>query len=60
MDGRLRKHIPDYPLVTEQGPMVVDVKPLHRLSGPDGWWSRGDGTVNPGKRVPTPTRNPAL
>lgn len=35
VDGKLRKHIPDYLLITEQGPMVVDVKPLHRLSKPD-------------------------
>ncbi|MDX2932520.1 hypothetical protein [Streptomyces ipomoeae] len=35
VDGRLRRHIPDYPLVTEQGPMVVDVKSLHRLSKPE-------------------------
>lgn len=35
MDGKLRKHIPDYLLITEQGPMAVDVKPLRRLSKPE-------------------------
>lgn len=45
VDGKLRKHVPDYLLVTEQGPMVVDVKPLHRLSKPEvaftfGWTRR--------------------
>lgn len=45
LDGKVRKHIPDYLLVTEQGPVVVDVKPLHRLSMPEvaftfGWTRR--------------------
>ncbi|MGA5522901.1 TnsA-like heteromeric transposase endonuclease subunit [Streptomyces pseudogriseolus] len=35
VDGKLRKHIPDYLLVTDQGPVVVDVKPLHWLSKPE-------------------------
>ncbi|MEN2420540.1 TnsA-like heteromeric transposase endonuclease subunit [Streptomyces rimosus] len=35
LDGKVRKHIPDYLLVTEQGPVVVDVKPLRRLSMPE-------------------------
>jgi hypothetical protein len=30
-----RKHIPDYLLMTDQGPKIVDVKPAHRLSHPD-------------------------
>lgn len=29
------RHIPDYLLVTDQGPKVVDVKPAHRLSKSD-------------------------
>jgi hypothetical protein len=45
LDGKVRKHIPDYLLVTEQGPVVVDVKPLRRLSMPEvaftfGWTRR--------------------
>ncbi|GAA2816577.1 TnsA-like heteromeric transposase endonuclease subunit [Kitasatospora sp. CM 4170] len=32
VDGEVRKHIPDYLLITEQGPVVVDVKPRHRLA----------------------------
>ncbi|MFE3499135.1 TnsA-like heteromeric transposase endonuclease subunit [Kitasatospora sp. NPDC059160] len=35
VEGQLRKHIPDYLLVTGQGPVVVDVKPLSRLSRPE-------------------------
>ncbi|MFD8706258.1 TnsA-like heteromeric transposase endonuclease subunit [Kitasatospora sp. NPDC059648] len=35
VDGAVRKHIPDYLLVTDEGPLVVDVKPLHRLSKPE-------------------------
>jgi hypothetical protein len=35
VDGAARKHIPDYLLVTDEGPVVVDVKPLHRLSKPE-------------------------
>lgn len=35
VDGAVRKHIPDYLLVTDEGPVVVDVKPLHRLSKPE-------------------------
>lgn len=30
-----RKHIPDYLLITDQGPKVVDIKPAHRLSRPE-------------------------
>lgn len=30
-----RKHIPDYLLMTDQGPKIVDVKPARRLSNPD-------------------------
>jgi hypothetical protein len=33
-EGKVRKHIPDL-LITEQGPVVVDVKPLRRLSKPE-------------------------
>ncbi|MFD5266810.1 TnsA-like heteromeric transposase endonuclease subunit [Streptomyces sp. NPDC058335] len=35
MDGKPRKNIPDYLLMTDQVPVVVDVKPLHRLSEPE-------------------------
>jgi hypothetical protein len=35
VDGKVRKHIPDFLLVTEQGPVVVDVKPLHRVAKAD-------------------------
>ncbi|UWM52344.1 TnsA-like heteromeric transposase endonuclease subunit [Streptomyces carpaticus] len=35
LQGKVRRHIPDYLLLTEQVPMVVDVKPLHRLSKPE-------------------------
>ena len=34
VDGRQRKHIPDYLLVTKGGPVVVDVKPLRHLTKP--------------------------
>jgi hypothetical protein len=33
-EGKARRHIPDYLLITEQGPVVVDVKPRRRLSDP--------------------------
>ncbi|MFI8423750.1 TnsA-like heteromeric transposase endonuclease subunit [Streptomyces sp. NPDC085479] len=33
--GQLRRHIPDYLLITDQGPTVVDVKPIHRPSKPE-------------------------
>jgi hypothetical protein len=29
---KVRRHVPDYLLLTESGPVVVDVKPAHRLS----------------------------
>lgn len=35
VDGKVRKHIPDYLLVTDDGPVVVDVKPGHRLEKPE-------------------------
>ena len=35
LEGKIRKHIPDYLLLTEQVPVIVDVKPLHRLSKPE-------------------------
>ncbi|MHA7957305.1 TnsA-like heteromeric transposase endonuclease subunit [Streptomyces sp. L500] len=35
LEGKVRKHIPDYLLLTGQVPVVVDVKPLHRLSKPE-------------------------
>ncbi|WP_030924246.1 TnsA-like heteromeric transposase endonuclease subunit [Streptosporangium amethystogenes] len=34
IDGALRRHIPDYLLFTDNGPVVVDVKPQHRLEHP--------------------------
>jgi hypothetical protein len=33
--GVTRKHIPDYLLLTDTGPEVVDVKPRHRLAKPE-------------------------
>lgn len=33
--GKVRKHIPDYLLITGQGPIVVDVKPRQRLRRPE-------------------------
>ena len=35
LEGKVRKHIPDYLLFTDQGPVIVDVKPLRRLSKPE-------------------------
>ncbi|MCX4607724.1 MULTISPECIES: TnsA-like heteromeric transposase endonuclease subunit [Streptomyces] len=35
VDGKVRKHIPDYLLLTNDGPVVVDVKPRHRLQKPE-------------------------
>ncbi|MFI1290743.1 TnsA-like heteromeric transposase endonuclease subunit [Streptomyces sp. NPDC020792] len=32
LKGKVRRHIPDYLLLTGQVPVLVDVKPLHRLS----------------------------
>ena len=34
VDGQLRRHVPDYLLVTDDGPIVVDVKPEARLDNP--------------------------
>ncbi|MFE3328713.1 TnsA-like heteromeric transposase endonuclease subunit [Streptomyces sp. NPDC059176] len=34
VEGKAHKHIPDYLLTTENGPVVVDVKPRRRLSNP--------------------------
>lgn len=34
VDRKPRKHIPDYLLVTDTGPVVVDVKPARRLTDP--------------------------
>jgi hypothetical protein len=34
VDGKVRKHVPDYFLATECGPVVVDVKPEHLLAKP--------------------------
>lgn len=34
VDGVLRRHIPDYLLFTDAGPVVVDVKPRHRVRRP--------------------------
>lgn len=33
--GEIRKHIPDYLLITSQGPVLVDVKPYRRLTKPE-------------------------
>lgn len=35
LEGKVRKHIPDYLLLTDHGPVIVDVKPLRRLSRPE-------------------------
>lgn len=35
VDRNPRKHIPDYLLITDTGPVVVDVKPARRLSDPN-------------------------
>ncbi|QIS07922.1 TnsA-like heteromeric transposase endonuclease subunit [Nocardia brasiliensis] len=32
--GKLRRHIPDFLLLTDSGPLVVDVKPADRLQNP--------------------------
>jgi hypothetical protein len=32
--GEYRKHVPDYLLITNDGPVVVDVKPLAHLNKP--------------------------
>lgn len=34
VDRRVRRHVPDFLLIDEQGPVVVDVKPIARLSNP--------------------------
>jgi hypothetical protein len=34
VDRKIRKHVPDYFLVTDRGPVVVDVKPEHLLEKP--------------------------
>jgi hypothetical protein len=45
VDGRERKHVPDYLLLTDDGPIVVDVKPHHLLANAEisftfGWTRR--------------------
>ncbi|HEU5384665.1 MAG TPA: hypothetical protein VFV73_02070 [Streptosporangiaceae bacterium] len=30
VDGKIRKHVPDYFLVTDRGPVVIDVTPTRR------------------------------
>lgn len=34
VDGRIRRHVPDFLLMTRDGPQVVDVKPFRRLREP--------------------------
>ncbi|MFD3662792.1 TnsA-like heteromeric transposase endonuclease subunit [Streptomyces sp. NPDC058659] len=34
VDSRIRRHVPDFLLITRDDPKVVDVKPLRRLSEP--------------------------
>ena len=34
VDGKIRKHVPDYFLATDHGPVVIDVKPEHFLGKP--------------------------
>jgi hypothetical protein len=35
VNGKVRRHIPDYLLLTDRGPLVVDVKPQRRLAKPE-------------------------
>ncbi|RJQ83400.1 TnsA-like heteromeric transposase endonuclease subunit [Pseudonocardiaceae bacterium YIM PH 21723] len=35
VSGTVRRHIPDYLLFTDNGPLVVDVKPQHRVERPE-------------------------
>lgn len=35
MQEKVRKHIPDFLLLTREGPLVVDVKPSRRLETPE-------------------------
>lgn len=39
--GAMRKHIPDYLLATDIGPLVVDVKPRHRAARPENAFTFG-------------------
>jgi hypothetical protein len=32
VDSNVRRHVPDFPFITDDGPVVVDVKPAHRLA----------------------------
>lgn len=45
IEGQIRRHIPDYLLLTGDGPVVVDVKPSRRLTRPEVAftfsWTRG-------------------
>jgi hypothetical protein len=72
IDGAGRRHIPDYLLLTDRGPIVVDVKPRHRLDSPKGpsrWlgrerWSSpaGDGPgwkIIPASGTPSSPSAPA-
>jgi hypothetical protein len=34
VDGKIRRHVPDYFLVTDRGPVVIDVKPEYLLVKP--------------------------
>ncbi|QVI25102.1 TnsA-like heteromeric transposase endonuclease subunit [Nocardia tengchongensis] len=34
IEGRVRKHIPDFAMLNESGPMIVDVKPARKLAIP--------------------------
>jgi hypothetical protein len=42
VDGQMRRHVPDYLLLTGAGPVVVDVKPRHRLAKPEPARAVGD------------------
>ncbi|RSS81813.1 TnsA-like heteromeric transposase endonuclease subunit, partial [Streptomyces sp. WAC02707] len=35
LQGRVRKHVPDYLVLADDGPVVVDVKPRHRPERPE-------------------------
>jgi hypothetical protein len=57
VDGKIRKHIPDYFLATDHGPVVVDVKPEHLLAKPIVASSFGPaqlGSARPHRRAPEP------
>lgn len=68
IDKRVRKHVPDYFLLTDDGPVVVDVKPSSQLDKPKvsslstgrGGWSKGvDGVTRCGANRRRPSSRPS-